>query len=283
MATHKRILQQVPPELLSDPEGVAHAAASEFRRITGIKARFRFAVVFGTGWDRAVRKLGTKLVEISATRLPGFLPPTAEGHAGKIRVIRIGRMPVLVFRGRKHLYEFPYGQGMEAVLHYVRFARALGVTTLFHTNAVGATHRGLTVGQAILARDFNKLVTGLVPTLRGADFLECSRMFSGRMRKICRAIDPTLFEGIIAQVPGPDFETPAEAEFLRRNGVHIVGMSMIPEAVLARLLRMAFVGISIVTDAAGEKVTHQEVQRVVNRRSRELGMFLRAVIKTARA
>lgn len=278
MPKRKQKLQLVPQDLLDDPEKTARAAARELRRITRIK-KFHVCVVFGTGWDPAIRQLGRKLFEIKATRLPGFLPPTAEGHAGRICGYRIKGKYVLVFRGRKHLYEFRYGTGMEAILHYVRVARAAGCTTFVHTNAVGGTHRGLKVGQAVLVRDFNKLITGMVPALRGAHFLECSAMFSRRLRRICRTIDPTLFEGVIAQVHGPDFETPSEAAYLRRNGIAVVSMSMIPESIVSRMLRMAFLGLSIVTDPAGEKVTHKEVQRVVRKRAAELGRFLRSVVE----
>lgn len=265
--------------LKQDPRAIARAAAREFRRITGIK-KIDVTVVFGSGWDPAVRRLGRAIVEFPATRLPGFLPPSVPGHTGMVRVVRIGRKNVLVFRGRKHNYEFHNGEGMEAVVHYVRVARALGCQTFIHTNAVGGLRPGLKVGQAVLIRDHNDVISYVPSPLQGTTrFLECSRVYSARLRRLCKRIDPSLVEGIIAQVCGPHFETQTVADFFRRNGIDVVGMSMIQEAIVAHAMVMAFLGISLVTDTAGEKVTHAQVMAVVKRRAPRLGDLIRHIIE----
>lgn len=265
--------------LKDDPHGTARSAAREFRQVTGIR-KIDVTVVFGSGWDPAVKQLGAPVAEFPAIRLPGFLPPTVSGHTGKIRVVRIGKKHILVFRGRKHNYEFRDGGGMEAVVHYVRVARALGCRTFIHTNAVGGLRPGLKVGQAVLIRDHNDIISRVPSPLQGTTkFLECSRVYSARLRTLCKEIDPSLAEGIIAQVGGPHFETQAVADFLRRNGIDVVGMSMIQEAIIAHAMMMAFLGISLVTDPAGEKITHAQVTAVVNRRAPRLGRLIRRLIE----
>ncbi len=271
--------QETIASLKDDPQGIARSAAQVFRRLTGIK-KIDATVVFGSGWDPAVRRFGRAIVEFPAILLPGFLPPSVKGHAGMIRVVRIGTKLVLVFRGRKHNYEFRDGDGMDAVVHYVRVARALGCRTFIHTNAVGGLRPGLKVGQAVLIRDHNDIISRVPSPLQGTTkFLECSRVYSARLRTLCKKIDPSLTEGIIAQVGGPHFETQSVADFLRRNGVDVVGMSMIQEAIIAHAMKMAFLGISLVTDPAGEKITHAQVMAVVKRRAPKLGELIRRIIE----
>lgn len=260
-------------QLRDDPDKIARAAARELRRITGI-SKFDVGVVFGSGWDAAVQKLGRKVAEINATELPGFFRPGVKGHAGKIRVVRIGRLTVLIFRGRKHLYEFPEGQGMEACMHYLRVARYAGCRTFIHTNAVGGINHMAKVGQAVIVRSHNKMIGNTPTSLRGQPFLDCSKLYDSKLRALCQTIDPSLVEGVIAQVSGPEFETYEDSEYLRRGLVDIVGMSMIPENLLANLYRMRFLGISVVTDPAGTKVSHREVLAVLKRRAPQLGDFL---------
>lgn len=271
-------IQHTLDELRRDPDKVGRAAKRELTRITGIR-HFHVCVVAGSGWDRAITKFGTKIFEIEATRLPGFISTGIQGHAGKICGYRIGTLMVLVFRGRKHLYEFAEGQGMEACMHYVRVAHFAGCKVFVHTNAVGGINHMLQVGQAVIIRNHNKMIGNTPTSLRGKKFLDCSRPYNELLRKLCRLIDPTLVQGVIAQVSGPEFETAEEAEYLRRNLIDVVSMTMIPENLLCNHYRMWFLGISIVTDPAGEKVQHTEVLRVVRRRAPVLGTFMYKLIQ----
>lgn len=270
----KAVLRQ----LRDDPNKVARAAIRELRRLTGIK-QFHICLVFGSGWDAAVRKLGRKLFEFDATRFPGFLPPGVKGHAGKIRIYKLRGKYVLVFRGRKHLYEFKeHEPWMEACMHYVRVAHFAGCKIYIHTNAVGGLRPDLKVGQAVIIRNHNKIIGHTPTSLRGLKFLDCSRLYHARLRKLCLKIDPSLVEGVIAQVSGPEFETSEDAEYLAMHGVTVVGMSMIPENLLANHFRMRFLGISVVTDPAGTKVSHQEVLAVLKRRAPKLGGLIKQTI-----
>lgn len=275
MRRQAEILQQLD----EDPIAVANLAALDIQLATKHR-RHDIAIVFGSGWDPAAKPLGRPSTILKAEQLPGFLPPKVPGHNGTISSITVGQRSVLVFRGRKHLYEFENGHGMPAVSHYVRVAAATGCKIFIHTNAVGGLRPGLKVGQMVVVSDHNDVITSVPSPLRGAPaFLDCSAVYDKRLRRLCRKIDPQLVEGITANVGGPHFESPAAAKFLRDNGCDIVGMSMIPEAIMARHLNLRFLGLSLVTDAAGDAVTHDEVQDVVKRRAPALGRFLKQLVE----
>lgn len=266
--------------LQENPLLAAQEAAQDLALMTRTKSH-DVAIVFGSGWDPAADQLGKPRITFEATELAGFLPPTVPGHAGTISSIAVGKRNVLVFRGRKHLYEFPDDvTGMPAAMHYVRVAKAAGCKVFVHTNAVGGLISAFKVGQLVVVIDHNDIVTGVSSPLRGSPaFLDCSRVYDRRLIALCRKIDPSLPIGTIANVLGPHFETPAAAKFLRDNGCDIVGMSMIRESILAHHEKMRFLGLSLVTDAAGDPVTHDEVQAVVRRRAPALGRFLKRLVE----
>lgn len=264
-------------ELQFDPEGFAAKAAEDISRLTG-QPGHDIAVVFGTGWDAAVDALGSAQAEFPMTKVTGFLAPIVKGHAGMIRSITIGQHRVLAFRGRTHLYEFPLGQGIANVVHAVRTAHATGCHTIILTNAVGGLDRALSVGQAVMIRDHNDIISGAPSPLLGAKFLDCCEVYDRDLRVLCRQVK-VLPEVVYAQVRGPHFETPTAASFLRQNGIGIVGMSIIQEALMAHYLKMRVLAISLITDVGGSEVSHEEILGVVKAKSVELGDLLRGVIE----
>lgn len=266
--------------LRENPVLMAKEAARDLALVTNTESH-DVAIVFGSGWDPAAKQLGKPDTTLVATDLAGFLPPTVPGHSGRISSVTISKKKVLVFHGRKHLYEFPDDvTGMPAVMHYVRVAKEAGCEVFVHTNAVGGLIPTLKVGQLVVVRDHNDIVTGVSSPLRGSPaFLDCSAVHDEDLWLLCRKIDPKLTCGVIANVLGPHFETPAAAKFLRDSGCDLVGMSMIREAILAHHEKMRFLGLSLVTDAAGDPVTHDEVQAVVRRRAPALGRFLKRLVE----
>lgn len=266
--------------LRENPALMAKEAARDLSLMTNVGSH-DVAIVFGSGWDPAAKQLGKMDTTLDATNLAGFLPPTVPGHSGRISSVTIGKKKVLVFHGRKHLYEFPDDvTGMPAVMHYVRVAKAAGCKVFVHTNAVGGLISAFKVGQLVIVIDHNDVVTGVSSPLRGSPaFLDCSQVYDERLIALCREIDPSLPTGTIANVLGPHFETPAAAKFLRDSGCDIVGMSLIREGILAHHEKMRFLGLSLVTDAAGDPVTHDEVQAVVRRRAPALGRFLKRLVE----
>lgn len=231
-------------DLVDDPSAVARAAATDLAHITGV-AKHDVAVVLGSGWVPAADLLGTPDADIATTDLPGFAPPAAIGHAGRIRSVRVGDHRVLVFLGRTHLYE---GHGVEAVVHGVRTAAAAGCRVVVLTNGCGGLDPAWLPGTPVLISDHINL-TAATP-LRGATFIDLTDLYSPRLRDLCREVDPSLPEGVYVQFRGPQYETPAEIGMVRAIGGHLVGMSTTLEAIAAREAGVEILGLSLVTNLA---------------------------------
>ena len=231
------------------------------------------AVVMGSGWAPAADAFGTVEGSVAIGELPGFALPTAVGHGGEVRSVRVGDRRALLFLGRTHLYE---GRGVEPVVHGVRTAAAAGVRTVVLTNAAGGLAPDHRVGQAVLIRDHLNLTAR--PPLVGATFVDLTDLYSARLRSLARELDPSLTEGVYAALPGPHYETPAEIRMLRTLGADLVGMSTALEAIAARAAGLEVLGLSMVTNAAagitGEKLDHEEVLAAGKAAAGRLGEFL---------
>jgi purine-nucleoside phosphorylase len=253
----------------------AAAAATELAARTGVD-RHDVAIVLGSGWVPAIDALGTATADLAVTELPGFLPPAVEGHAGRIRSLEVGGRRVLAFLGRTHLYE---GRGVEPVVHGVRVAAAAGCRVVVLTNACGGLRPGLSVGDAVLIRDHLNL-TWRTP-LVGPRFVDLSDVYAARLRALVREIDPSIAEGVYAQFPGPQYETPAEVRMAGVLGADLVGMSTVLEAVAAHAEGCEVLGISLVTNLAaglGDPLDHQEVLAVGKASAARMGELLGRVI-----
>ncbi|AUS81747.1 purine-nucleoside phosphorylase [Actinoalloteichus sp. AHMU CJ021] len=241
----------------ASPEAAARRAAAELAARTGVEEH-QVAVVLGSGWRPAAEELGDPVAEVPMAELPGFVPPAVAGHGGSIRSVRLGDSRVLVLLGRTHLYE---GRGVAPVVHGVRTAVAAGARTVVLTNAAGGLRGDLDVGQAVLIRDHLNL-TALSP-LVGPQFVDLTDLYTARLRALAAELDPTLTEGVYAQLPGPHYETPAEIGMLRTLGADLVGMSTALEAIAARAAGAEVLGLSLVTNLAagttGEPLNHEEV------------------------
>ena len=235
----------------------AQEAAVRIAELTGV-ARHDVAVVMGSGWGPAATALGTPVCDLAFTEIPGFAPSAVAGHAGRILSVVVGDRHALVFLGRTHLYE---KRGTDAVAHGVRTAVAAGCRCVVLTNSCGGLRADMRPGQPVLISDHINM-TGASP-LHGADFVDLTNLYSPRLRELCRRIDPTLTEGVYAQWPGPQYETPAEIRMLRTLGADLVGMSTVLEAIAARAAGAEVLGLSLVTNlAAGmtaEPLSHEEV------------------------
>ncbi|GFZ92761.1 purine-nucleoside phosphorylase [Nesterenkonia alkaliphila] len=240
----------------------AQQAAEALLQAAGVES-IDLACTLGSGWGEAAGQLGEQIAEISAEDLPGFHISGVPGHSGSLKVIRTqaglaGPKHVLVIGARTHYYE---GHGVEAVAHGVRTAAAAGAGVVVLTNGCGGLNPSWSPGTPVLIRDHLNL-TGTSP-LQGAHFVDLTDLYSLRIRGIAQRVDPSLGEGVYAQLPGPHYETPAEISYLRTIGADLVGMSTALEAIAARAAGMEVFGISLVTNlAAGisdEPLSHQEV------------------------
>jgi len=261
---------------VTDPETVELQAAAAIRERTGVD-RHDVAVILGSGWAPAAAELGAPIAVVPVAELPGFTPPTAEGHGGDVMSVRTGDHRVLVFVGRIHAYE---GHGLRHVVHPVRAACAAGVRTVVLTNAAGSLREDFTVGQPVLISDHLNL-TAKSP-LVGAQFVDLVDAYSPRLRALAHEIDPELAEGIYASLPGPQYETPAEIRMLRMLGADLVGMSTVHETIAARALGAQVLAVSLVTNAAagmtGQPLNHDEVLAAGRQSATRTGSLLASVI-----
>ncbi|GAA2020204.1 purine-nucleoside phosphorylase [Nakamurella flavida] len=263
----------------ADPHALAQEAAAALARLTGVD-RHDVALVMGSGWAPAADQLGTPATEFDVSALPGFRPPTVEGHSGSVRSIPIGDKRALVLLGRTHLYE---GTGVASVVHGVRVAIAAGAKLVVLTNAAGGLRTDMSPGQPVLISDHLNL-TATSP-LVGATFVDLTDLYSPRLRDLARTLSPGLAEGVYAQLPGPHFETPAEIRMLRGMGADLVGMSTVLEAIAARAGGAEVFGLSLVTNMAagmtGAPLDHEEVLATGRAAAQEMGTLLAQLIAAA--
>lgn len=254
-----------------------HEAAAILATLTGV-ARHDVAIVMGSGWLPAADALGAPETDIAMSDLPGFVPPTAIGHAGRVRSLRLAGRRVLLFLGRTHLYE---QHGVRSVVHGVRVAAAAGCSRVVLTNAAGGVNHDYRVGQPVLIADHLNL-TAQSP-LTGANFVDLTDLYSARLRGLVREVAPDLAEGVYAALPGPHYETPAEIRMLRTMGADLVGMSTALEAIAARAEGADVLGISLVTNLAagmsGQPLDAAEVIEAGNAAAARMGALLAQVVE----
>jgi purine-nucleoside phosphorylase len=248
----------------------------------------RVAVVLGSGLGAFADELADR-VEIPYAEIPGWPASTAVGHAGKLLLGRLDRLAVAVMAGRSHLYE---GYTAAQVTTGVRVLHGLGVESIVFTNAAGGINLSYSQGALVLISDHINL-QGTNPLIGpnddslGPRFPDMSEAYSKKYREIAHRVAAEvgiqLGEGVYAALTGPNYETPAEIRFLRTIGADLVGMSTVPEAILANYLGMRVLAISCVTNmAAGilpQKINHEEVLEVGRQVRDRLVRFLKAVLQ----
>ncbi len=218
--------------------------------------RPRVAVVLGSGWGPFAQQLNDA-VEVPYAELPAF-PVLASGagvagHAGVLRAGLLGSTPVLVLAGRKHTYETGDAAGMKGA---IRTLAALGVQVLVQTNAAGSINPDMPPGALMLITDHLNMVqrSPLVGEAGNGRFVDMGAAYcpllATQARAAALAAGSPLHEGVYAWVLGPQFETPAEIRMLRTLGAQAVGMSTVPETILARHASLRVLALSLVTNMA---------------------------------
>lgn len=260
-----------------DTQFLAARAADTIRAAAGTN-QFEIGVTLGSGWKSVVDHLGAVVAVIPASEVPGFHPAAVSGHSGVLTVFRLpSGAHALVIGARTHLYE---GHGVNAVVHGVRTVAQLGARTMLLTNGAGGLDPAVPVGHPVLIRDHLNL-TARSP-LTGAEFVDLTDAYSSRLRDVARSIDPTLNEGVYAQLPGPHYETPAEVRMLRTLGADMVGMSTALEAIAARAAGLEILGLTLITNfAAGVQDTpldHSEVLEAGANAEARLGPLLAQIL-----
>lgn len=262
---------------------VAKLAASDILKKFG--GQHDVLAVLGSGWAHAATVLDAT-DEISVTEIQGFIKPSAIGHGGTLKSVRVGDSRVLLLTGRTHLYE---GHGVDAVVHAVRTAAFAGCKTVVLTNAAGCLRTDWGVGATALITDHINL-TGFSP-LTGADappplhgrFVDLTDAYSARLRKIAKMVEPTLHEGVYMGFHGPHFETPAEIRAARVWGADLVGMSTVMETIAARHMGMEVLALSLATNLAagisGEKLSGDEVLAIGKAAAGRVGPLLAEILR----
>src|SRR3984957_953980 len=245
------------------------------------------AIVLGSGFQQAVARL-TVEKEISYQKLAGFPPVGGSGHAGKFILGHLGGTPVAVLSGRAHYYE---GHALEQVTFAMRVLAEFGVQDVLLTSAAGGVNRIFRPGDFMLLTDHinfmgaNPLRGPALP--KGPRFVDLTQTYDARLNRLLRAAAKQcrlkLRSGIYLAVSGPSYETPAEIEAFARLGADVVGMSTVPEAIVARQCGLKAAGLSCITNLAagrgGETLSHAEVLETAERVKLSAGYLLQNFAK----
>jgi purine-nucleoside phosphorylase len=265
-------------------ERAEHAARTVRARISDDP---RVALVLGSGLGAFADDL-EDAVAIPFSEIPGFARSTVEGHAGRLVAGKVGGVAVAVMQGRFHFYE---GYALEEVTFPVRALGLLGAKSLVLTNAAGGLNNTLTQGSLMLISDHLNLM-GVNP-LRGVNdarfgvrFPDMTEVYDRTFQEVAiceaHATSTELRRGVYAALAGPSYETPAEIRMLRALGADAVGMSTVPEAIVARHMGLKVLGISCITNmAAGvldKPIVHEEVIETGERVRATFTELLRRVI-----
>lgn len=253
------------------------------RRIT---QRPEVAIILGTGLGHLAEEI-TPLVDIAYNDIPNFPLSTVEGHAGRFIVGRLGEREVIALDGRFHYYE---GYSMEEVTFPIRVFYELGVKTLFVSNAAGGTNPDYRVGDLMIITDHinfqpaNPLRGANIPP--GPRFPDMSEAYDHKLiaqaLSIAREKGIEVRQGIYLSNSGPTFETPAEYRMYRLLGADAVGMSTVPEVIVARHCGMRVFGISVITNQSAtldSPVSHKEVQEAANAAQPRMTEIFREMVK----
>jgi purine-nucleoside phosphorylase len=264
----------------------AEAAAAHVRSKIGTSPKV--AVVLGSGLGPLADRLTERTV-VPYTEIPHFPVPTVAGHMGNLIAGSLGRTRVIYMQGRFHFYE---GHDLPTVTFFVRVLRRLGVETLVLTAATGGINTAFRPGDIMALSDHLNLI-GQNP-LRGPNderfgsrFSDMTEVYSRRLRSLAEEeaskLAIALKSGVYACLSGPCYETPAEIRMLRTLGADVVGMSTVPEAIVARHSGMDVLAFALVTNAAagvtGAPITHEEVLEAGREAVPRLGGLIEAVVR----
>jgi len=247
----------------------------------------KLAVVLGSGLGAFAEELSDQLV-IPYRELPGWPESTAVGHAGKLVFGKLGSFEVAVMAGRAHLYE---GYTPAQVTYGVRTLAMLGVQGFVFTNAAGGINLSYSQGALVLVADHINLqgsnpLVGPNDDALGPRFPDMTDAYTRSWRETAKAVASELgielAEGVYAAMLGPSYETPAEIRYLRAVGADLVGMSTVPEVIVANHMGRKCLAISCVTNmAAGilpQKIHHEEVLETGRRVRETMVRLLKALL-----
>jgi purine-nucleoside phosphorylase len=283
-----------PPGPGEAPRGLdgAIVASVDLLRLRLGPRRPRVAVLLGSGWG-PFAAVPRDAVDVPYAELPAFPRLAVGGHAGVVRAGRVGAVEIIVLCGRKHAYESGEAGAMKGA---IRTLAALGVRVLVQTNAAGSLDESIRPGHLMLVSDHLNLVQrSPLEGESGADadrrFVDLSAAYCpalrAQARSVARSAGTMLHEGVYAWMLGPQFETPAEIRMLRSFGAQAVGMSTVPETILARHAGLRVLALSLITNlAAGmtpDPLNHVHTLATAGAASAHAVALLAAVVQAVEA
>lgn len=257
-----------------------------------IQSRINFqpeiGIILGTGLGGLVKEISVEHT-IAYEEIPNFPVSTVEGHSGKLIFGSLGGKKVVAMQGRFHFYE---GYTMQEVTFPVRVMKFLGIGKLFVSNASGGVNANFKVGDLMIINDHINFfpshpLTGKNMAELGPRFPDMSEAYSkdiiAKAKKVAAANSINVQEGVYLGLSGPTFETPAEYRMVGRLGADAVGMSTVPEVIVARHMGIPCFAISIITDLGVEgkivEVTHEEVQQVAALAEKKMTLIMKELMK----
>lgn len=245
-------------------------------------------IILGTGLGGLVKEINIKH-SIHYSDIPNFPVSTVEGHSGKLIFGELGGKNIVAMQGRFHYYE---GYDMKQVTFPVRVMKFLGIQKLFVSNAAGGTNTNFEIGDLMIINDHinffpsNPLIGKNIPEL-GPRFPDMSDAYDKsiieKAKKIAAKNNIKVQEGVYLGLSGPTFETPAEYKFIHTMGADAVGMSTVPEIIVARHMSIPCFAMSIITDlgVAGRivKVTHEDVIEAAAKAEIKMTLIMKELIK----
>ena len=245
------------------------------------------AIILGSGLGELASEI-TDAVEIPYEEIPNFPVSTVEGHSGKLIFGKLGKKNVMAMKGRFHFYE---GYGMKHVTFPIRVMYELGIKTLFVSNAAGGMNPVFRIGDLMVITDHinmfpeHPLNGPNYPT--GPRFPDMHQVYDPELIKMADEIAEKkgirLVHGVYVGVQGPTFETPAEYRMYALLGGHAIGMSTVPEVIVAHHCGIRTFGISVITDLGGfdvpVEVSHEEVQEAANNAQPIMTSLIREMVQ----
>ena len=247
------------------------------------------AIILGTGLGSLVNEITDKY-EIEYKDIPNFPLSTVEGHSGKLIFGKLGNKEIMAMQGRFHFYE---GYSMKEVTFPVRVMRELGIKTLFVSNAAGGMNPDFLIGDLMIINDHINFFPE--HPLRGKNipygdrFPDMSAAYDKQLIAMAKEIAAEkgirVVEGVYLGTQGPTFETPAEYRMFHRMGGDAVGMSTVPEVIVARHCGIRIFGISVITDLGIEGIvvecSHEEVQKAADEAQPKMTTIFREIVNRA--
>lgn len=246
------------------------------------------AIILGTGLGSLANEI-TEKYEIKYEEIPNFPVSTVEGHSGKLIFGKLGNKDIMAMQGRFHYYE---GYSMQEVTFPVRVMKELGIKTLFVSNASGGTNPAFEIGDLMIITDHINYfpehpLRG--KNLYGDRFPDMSEAYSKELiqkaLQIAKEKGIKVQQGVYVGTQGPTFETPAEYKLFRIFCADAVGMSTVPEVIVANHCKIKVFGISVITDLGVEgkivEVSHEEVQIAADAAQPKMTTIMRELINRA--